>query len=84
MIMNNIDNEQWKRLSEVLELAEMSPNYFARYIGLPNGEYIYRIKRGQNGISRDVANRIAQKFPKININWLLSGEGSIFLEDSEK
>lgn len=84
MIMNNIDNEQWKRLSEVLDLAGMSPNYFARYIGLPTGEYIYRIKRGQNGITRDVANRIGQKFPNININWLLTGEGCIFLDEAEE
>lgn len=36
----------------------MTVNYFARYIGLTRGENLYRIKRGDNGISRDLADRI--------------------------
>lgn len=56
----------------------MSTNYFARYIGLPRGENLYQIKRGNNGISRDVANRIVDKFPQINKLWVLTGEGQMF------
>ncbi len=56
----------------------MSTNYFARYIGLPRGENLYQIKRGNNGISRDVANRIVAKFPQINKLWVLTGEGQMF------
>lgn len=56
----------------------MSTNYFARYIGLPRGENLYQIKRGNNGISRDVANRIVEKFPQINKLWVLTGEGQMF------
>lgn len=56
----------------------MSTNYFARYIGLPRGENLYQIKRGNNGISRDVANRIVAKFPQIDKLWVLTGEGQMF------
>lgn len=56
----------------------MSTNYFARYIGLPRGENLYQIKRGNNGISRDVANRIVEKFPQISKLWILTGEGQMF------
>ena len=56
----------------------MSINYFARHIGLPRGENLYQIKRGNNGISRDLAERIVAKFPEISKLWLLTGEGQMF------
>ena len=78
--MPNI-SDQWERLSAVIEQAQMSPNYFARYIGLPCGENIYRIKRGQNGISRDVADRVIAKFPNISKGWLMTGEGQMYANE---
>lgn len=56
----------------------MSTNYFARYIGLARGENLYQIKRGNNGISLDLADRIVVKFPQIDKLWLLTGEGQMF------
>ncbi len=53
----------------------MTVNYFARYIGLTRGENLYRIKRGDNGISRDLADRIVSVFPEIDRVWLLTGVG---------
>lgn len=75
-------NEHWERLSAVIEYAGMSTNYFARHIGLPVAENLYRIKRQQNGISRDVAERIVQKFPAISKGWLLTGEGDMFYNET--
>lgn len=74
-------SDYWERLSAVIELAEMTPNYFARYIGLHSGENIYRIKRGQNGISRDVADRVVSKFPQISKGWLMTGEGQMYVDE---
>lgn len=73
----------WERLYAVIVRAEMTTNYFARYIGLPCGENLYRIKRGSNGISRDVAERVVAKFPEISKGWLLSGEGCMFRDDNQ-
>lgn len=56
----------------------MSTNYFARHIGLSRGENLYQIKRGNNGISRDLASRIVTRFPQIDKLWLLTGEGQMF------
>lgn len=77
-------SDHWRRLSAVIEQAGMSTNYFARYIGLPVAENLYRIKRGLNGISRDVADRIVDKFPNISKGWLLTGEGSMYYNESQK
>ena len=66
-------NDDWLRLRAVIDWSGMTANSFAKHIGLPCGENLYRIKRGHNGISRDVAERIAVHFPEISRGWLLSG-----------
>lgn len=70
----------WQRVEAVIKWANMSTNYFARYIGLARGENLYQIKRGNNGISLDVADRIVTKFPQIDKLWLLTGEGQMFCD----
>lgn len=72
----------WQRIEAVIKWANMSTNYFARYIGLARGENLYQIKRGNNGISMDVADRIVTKFPQVDKLWLLTGEGQMFVDQS--
>lgn len=62
----------------------MTVNYFARYIGLSRGENLYRIKRGDNGISRDLADRIVAVFPEIDKVWLLTGVGRMLVSDGDR
>lgn len=76
--MNEKQNN-WQRVEAVIKWANMSTNYFARHIGLPRGENLYQIKRGNNGISLDVAQRIVSKFPQIDKLWLLTGDGQMFI-----
>lgn len=71
----------WQRVEAVIKWANMSTNYFARYIGLARGENLYQIKRGNNGISLDVADRIVAKFPQVDKLWLLTGEGQMFADE---
>ena len=75
-------NENWTRISAVIKWAGMTTNYFAHFIGLACGENLYQIKRGNNRISRDVAERVVAKFPDINKAWLLTGEGCMFADES--
>ena len=70
----------WQRIEAVIKWANMTTNYFARYIGLARGENLYQIKRGNNGISLDVADRIVAKFPQIDKLWLLTGEGQMYAD----
>ncbi len=69
--------DDWQRLERVIEWANMTTNYFARHIGLARGENLYQIKKGSYGISQKTANMIIEKFPEINIVWLLSGKGEM-------
>lgn len=75
------NNGEWTRLHSVIMQSGMSINAFAKHIGLPRGENIYRIKRGLNGISRDVADKVVHRFPQISKGWLLTGEGSMYLDN---
>lgn len=56
--------DNWQRIDSVIRWANMTINYFALYIGLPRGENLYQIKKGNNGISRNLADKIVTKFRK--------------------
>lgn len=77
-----MSKSDWVRLRAVIEWSNMSVNSFARHIGLPCGENLYRIERGQNGISRNLADRVVANYPQISKGWLLSGEGSMFRDET--
>lgn len=81
-IMHENQNN-WQRIESVVKWANMTTNYFARYIGLSRGENLYQIKRGRNGISRKLAERIVLHFPQIDLLWLLTGRGQMFVSGSE-
>lgn len=72
--MNKPKNTYWERLEEVIEATGHNVNSFALHIGLPRGENLYQIKRGNNRISEDVARRIHKKYPQYSVSWLMFGE----------
>ncbi len=62
----------------------LSVNSFALSIGLHRSENLYQIKKGNNGISRELAGMIAAKYPQISKAWLLTGEGDMFTDETVK
>lgn len=74
----------WQRLEAVIHWSNLSINGFARSIGLARGENLYQIRRGNNGISKDLAHRIAATFPQISEMWLLTGVGQMFAQEEER
>lgn len=70
--------DNWQRIEQIIKWAgAASVSAFARNIGLNRGENLYQIKRGNNGISRDLAENITAKYPSISKAWLLTGEGDM-------
>ncbi len=69
---------EWERIESVVKWANLSTNSFAKHIGFTRSEALYQIKRGNNGISRKVAERIVEHFPSISLIWLLTGLGDMF------
>ncbi|MFI3295187.1 MAG: S24 family peptidase [Rikenellaceae bacterium] len=71
----------WQRLEKVVKWSGMSTNRFAMNIGLKRSENLYQIKRGNFGISKELARLIWIKYPTISLLWLLTGEGEMFEGD---
>jgi len=67
-------NADWHRLYEVIRRSGMSTNAFAYHIGLPRAENLYQIKKGNHGISKQLAQTINRIYPEFSVAWLLSGE----------
>lgn len=57
-----------------------SINALARSLDLKRSENLYQILKGNNGISKDLACRIAKCFPWFSITWLTTGIGEPFRE----
>jgi hypothetical protein len=76
--------ENWQRLEKVVKWAGMSVNAFALHIGLKRSENLYQIKKGNHGISKELANIISTKYPQISRSWLLTGEGEMLKDGSEE
>lgn len=72
--MKKNNNNCWERMEEVIKATGHTVNSFAKHIGLPRGENLYQIKRGNNRISIDVARRVNEKFSQYSIAWLMFGE----------
>lgn len=73
-------SDNWHRIEKIVKWTGLSVNAFAREIGLNRAENLYQIKRGNNGISRDLAELICEKYALVSKAWLLTGEGEMFLE----
>lgn len=68
-----------ERLIEYIKSEEMSICEFERRISAGNG-YVSRIK---NGIKSERLHEISLKFPRLNIEWLLHGNGEM-LQNADK
>ncbi len=75
----------WQRIEKIIDWSRAtSINAFARNLGLNRAENLYQIKRGNNGISQELAKQIKIKYPEVNKGWLLSGEGTMLASEEDK
>src|SRR5574344_1210068 len=75
---------EWHRLERVIRWTGFSVNAFGLNIGLKRSENLYQIKRGNNGISKDLVDMIATKYPTISKGWLMTGEGTMFIDPPQQ
>ena len=84
--MTNKSNN-WERIEELLKWQGITINTLAKRLCIPRVENLYHIKRGNYGISFELADRICEVFPQVDRAWLLSGVGTMLLntrDNSEK
>lgn len=57
-------------------------NKFEIHVGLSTG-YISNMSKNSGGVSSDVMLKLREKFPNLNLNWLITGEGSMLKESGD-
>lgn len=70
--------ECWERLSYIIDWSGLTINHFAEDIGIKRAENLYQIKKGNNKISVQLADKIVERFPEVNKIWLMHGRGNAF------
>lgn len=56
-------------------------NKFEAYTGISTG-YISNMNKNSGGISSDVMLKLKDKFPDLNLNWLITGEGEMLKSEA--
>ena len=77
--MEQIQIEQGIRLQQLIKALNLKQASFAQSLGMtqPN---ISRMVSGESRISVEVLNRIIDTYKHINLHWLLTGQGAMFME----
>ncbi len=70
------------RILEVLKVKQLSPSQFAEEIGVQRSNISHLIS-GRNKPSLEFIQKIIKRFPDINPDYLLSGEGKLFRNGSQ-
>lgn len=72
------ENDSWKKIEAIIARYKFqSVNAFACHLGLNRAENLFQIKRGNNRISRELAENICALFPEVSKAWLMTGENQM-------
>ena len=66
-----------------MEAQELSPSKFAESIGVQRSN-ISHILSGRNKPSLELINKILDRYPQVNTDWLLLGKGPLFTEETKE
>lgn len=76
--------EGWERVKLIMEREGYNKNSFSTAIGLSNNVTITRLINEERKPSRMTLEKIAQRFPQYNPDWVLSGEGEMHRKEENK
>ena len=79
--MTNLE-DQGIRFERLLEALNSNQSELARKIGV-SPSLINQIVKGQKALSHKVLTQLTNSYREINANWLLTGEGEMFMEKKE-
>lgn len=80
---NNSETNSSKRLKMLIERLFLNQKRFSKKVGISE-HYLSQMIDSRRRVSFDKAVQIKKKFPKLNVDWLLRGEGEMFLEDDKQ
>lgn len=71
------------RIMQLVSSLNMSARQFDISIDAANG-YILRMQKNNASVGSDVIERIVKAYPQVNLVWLITGKGDMFIEDHPK
>ena len=72
--MENIDKQI---LDDLLKFLNMNARQLSMALEMSTPQAFYDIRSGKCGISKALAGKIQEKFPNVNMGYLLTGKGNI-------
>jgi len=72
-----------ERIAVYLQFKTISPHAFERNIHLSNGYYSKQLKN-LGSVGSDILIKIHHHFPDLNILWVLTGDGQMLIEETNK
>lgn len=78
-----IEEKAIDRVLKVIDALGISARQFDMSIGTTNG-YCLRMHKNHASIGSDIIERISRKYPKVNLVWLITGKGDMFLEPKDQ
>ncbi|EDP69704.1 hypothetical protein FBALC1_09242 [Flavobacteriales bacterium ALC-1] len=71
------------RIMQLLDALHLSARQFDISIGSANG-YILRMQKNNASVGSDVIERIVKVYPQVNLVWLITGKGDMFVSQQKK
>ena len=72
-----------ERLKQIIDYYGITPHAFSQRIGVNEGT-VRKILSENTAIRSDNLEKISQSFTEIDLHWLITGKGSMFLSDRHK
>ncbi|WP_299520373.1 hypothetical protein [Winogradskyella sp.] len=71
------------RIIKLVETLNISARQFDMSIGTANG-YTLRMQKNNASVGSDVIERIIKTYPEVNLVWLITGKGDMFITTPSK
>lgn len=71
------------RIMQLISALNMSARQFDISIGTANG-YILRMRKNNASVGSDVIERIIKEYPQVNLVWLITGKGDMFIDEQSE
>ncbi|WP_299228281.1 hypothetical protein [uncultured Psychroserpens sp.] len=71
------------RIIKVVSALGLSARQFDISIGTANG-YTLRMQKNNASVGSDVIERIVKEYPQVNLVWLITGKGDMFVDDTSR
>ncbi len=71
--------EYGNRLAKLLKTLNFKQTPFAKAIGVSQ-TFFNKVINGKADLSRDMMEKILERFPNVNLSWLLTGKGQMFYD----